>query len=249
MTLYQKLSWFIRAGVTETIGETPVNRLVRRSAQIAPEQPPVQSVVSAPSAAESIALTAAQQAAGGATTLTELYAVRAAFDGCPLTKTAAHTVNGCGVSPPTLLCILEAPDAAEDKEGRLGVGPAGELLQKMLAAIGMDVNQNTYVTTLTPWRAPGNRKLTETEAALCRPFWEKEIELIKPKMILLFGAAAAKALLDLDSLPKARAGRHMYRDIPVHVTIPPATLMKLPAQKKQAWEDLQKVQKELQHIN
>ena len=111
-------------------------------------------------------------------------------------------------------------------------GPGGELLDKMLTAIGLSLTTNTYLSALIPWRAPGNRKPTETESALCRPFWEKEITLLHPRLILLFGSGPAKALLDIDSLPKARTTTHLYNNIPTFVTIPPTTLLKVPAQKK-----------------
>ncbi len=240
MNIRQKLLWLLTAGVSETIGETPVNRYHTKPRS---ESLPGVSSKSAPTSdtASDILSNRAQTLAAEAVDLNDLYARRATFDGCPLKKTAAHTVNGRGVLPPTVLCLTETPDTSDDKEGLLFSGETGRLLDKMLAAIGLSLSENTYVSALIPWRPPGNRKPTQTEAALCRPFWEKEIELIRPGLILLFGAGAASELLGIDSLSKARASWHEYKGIPVCTTIAPATLLKLPAQKKQAWEDLQKL--------
>ena len=250
----QILSWFLQAGITETIGETPVNRYSRHTppptmVDLSPTRPTPALPTQRSIPTDDILLTRARQAADAATTLTELYAARHDFDSCPIRKTAAHTVNGRGAAHPTVLCLIESPDTPDDRSGTLMSGPAGDLLTKMLAAIGLNLQTNTYLSALIPWRAPGNRQPTETEAALCRPFWEKEITLLAPRFILLFGTGPAKALLQIDSLPRARTTTHTYRDIPTFVTIHPATLLKLPAQKKQAWEDLQKFKKVLDTLS
>ncbi len=244
MNIQRILSWFLQAGITESIGEQPVNRYQRTPTLPEAEVPVLNQAPTtqqSTSQTDNILLTQACQLAVSASTLSELYAIRQKFDGCPLQKTAAHTVNGRGVTTPTVLCLVESPDTADDRSGHLMTGADGDLLDKMLMAIGLSLKTNTYLSALIPWRAPGNRKPTETESALCRPFWEKEIALLQPQLILLFGAGPAKALLDIDSLPKARTTTHQYNNIPTFVTISPATLLKVPAQKKQAWEDLQKV--------
>lgn len=251
MNIQRILSWFLQAGITESIGEQPVNRYQRTPTVPEAEVPALNQapIQQSPSQTDNILLTQARHLAESASTLSELYAIRQQFDGCPLQKTAAHTVNGRGITTPTVLCLVESPDTADDRTGQLLTGAAGELLDKMLIAIGLSLQTNTYLSTLIPWRAPGNRKPTEMESALCRPFWEKEITLLHPQLILLFGAGPAKALLDIDSLPKARTTTHLYNNIPTFVTIPPTTLLKVPAQKKQAWEDLQKLKSALNDLN
>ncbi|MDY6407148.1 MAG: uracil-DNA glycosylase [Pseudomonadota bacterium] len=239
----QKLKWYILSGITETISESPINRLKTRTLKVVskPDQHPTSGV-------SDIASEVSQSIAARADTLESLYQCRNDFDGCALKKTAAHTLNGRGVKNPDVLCYVEAPDTADEREGILMAGPAGVLLDKMLLAIGLNLNQNAYVSSLIPWRPPGNRKPSDVELALCRPFWEKEIALLRPKIILLFGANVSGAVLGITALSKARGSWHDYQGIPVRVSIAPATLIKLPAQKKQAWEDLQQVQKKLNEI-
>lgn len=241
MHIVQKLRWLIISGITETIGERPVNRFMQQSNS--PKTPPETSV---PPKAEDSLSQQAEKLAGQAASLAELYNKRESFDGCSLKKTATRTVNGRGCSTPKVLCVLEAADTEDDKSGLLMSGMTGHLFEKMLTAIGLNLNQNAYVTALIPWRPPGNRKPTEAEIACCLPFLNKEIELLKPQYILLFGSGLSRVLLGISALSKARGAWHTYRDIPVRVSIPPATLMKVPVQKKQAWEDLQALQKKME---
>ena len=243
MNQVQNLRWMILSGITETISETPVNRM-RGAVEAAPENTPV--VKQAPE--KDVALYQAEKLADSAQTLAELYKVRAGFDGCALKKTAAHTLNGRGVENPDVLCYVLAPDTDDERAGQLMAGSAGELLDKMLLAIGLNLNQNAYVSSLIPWRPPGNRKPSEAELALCRPFWMREIALIKPKVILLMGANVSDAVLGISALSKARGVWHDLQGTPVRVSLAPANLIKFPAQKKQAWEDLQQVQKKLSEL-
>ena len=185
MNQVQKLKWFLLSGITETISETPVNRMQSESALVPKTKETVKPVQSSVPEKD-VALYQAESLAQSAGTLAELYASREGFDGCALKKTAAHTLNGRGVEKPDVLCYIEAPDTIDEREGCLMSGEAGALLDKMLAAIGLNLNQNAYVSSLIPWRPPGNRKPSEIEHALCRPFWEKEITFLRPKVILLF---------------------------------------------------------------
>jgi len=244
MNQVQKLKWLMLSGITETMSETPVNRLRTAPSAVSEQrvgEPPESQVPPE----KDVALYQAEELAKTATTLVELYEKRANFDGCALKKTAAHTLNGHGAENPDVLCYIEAPDTADERAGRLMADAAGELLDKMLGAIGLNLNQNAYVSALIPWRPPGNRKPSEAELALCRPFWEREIALLKPKIILLMGANVSGAVLGISALSKARGVWHEVQGIPARVSIPPATLIKFPAQKKQAWEDLQQLQKKL----
>ena len=241
MNQEQNLKWLILSGVSETVGESPVNRLAGKKAILEP----VLDSTPSPVASDDTFVRRAEQVAAEAESLTDLYRRRAEFDGCPLKKTALHTLNGRGVPLPDILCMTDTPDTADEKAGQLFGGETGTLLDKMLAAIGLNLSQNAYVSSLIPWRPPGNRKPTEAELAVCRPFWEREIDFLKPKVLLLFGGGVAQALLGISALSKARGTWHTWHGIPTRVSIAPATLLKLPAQKKQAWEDLQAIQKHL----
>ena len=241
MNQEQNLRWLILSGVTETIGENPVNRLALNEIN----QPTIIVPSKGDQPEDNSALKQACQLANEAKNLVDLYQKRADFDGCALKKTARHTLNGWGALNPDVLCLVMSPDTADEKAGQLMSGETGTLLNKMLGAIGLSLNQNAYVTSLIPWRAPGNRMPTDVELALNRPFWEKEIDLIKPKLLILLGGDVSKALLGISALSKARGTWHTYRGIPTRVSLAPATLLKLPQQKKMAWEDLQQIQQKL----
>lgn len=249
MTIYQKLKWFLTAGITETIGEAPVNRLQDRTSG-SPDPMMKTADVSSddPNGADHVFSEQAIALAQGATDLDDLYRRRADFDGCPLKKTAAHTLNGIGVEHPTVLCLLDTPDTADEKAGRLMSGPAGALLDKMLAAIGLHVATNAYVSTLIPWRTPGNRLPTPVERAVCRPFWEREIALLQPKLILVFGSGPAQEVIGQASLSKARAMWGDYHGIPVRATLSPAMVLKMDTHRRAAWEDLKKVRDRLSEM-
>ena len=186
--------------------------------------------------------TQAQMQAAGVTTLAELNQIKMDFQLSSIRKTAAHSLLGRGPISPKLMCVLEMPDATADREGKTLAGEQIALLTKMMAAINLDIAKDVYVVYFSPWRTPGNRPLTKSEQALLLPLLEKEIQLIKPQKILLFGAGIASALLKTDSLAKARASWHYWDKIPTRVTLAPATL-KTMALKKQAWADLQALQK------
>ncbi|MBN2779670.1 MAG: uracil-DNA glycosylase [Alphaproteobacteria bacterium] len=166
------------------------------------------------------------------------------FDKCGLKKYAKHTIVGEGITDqPLVMCIGEAPEADEDRLGRPFVGEAGQLLDKMLAAIGLSRETNTYVTNVIPWRPPGNRPPTEEEIALCKPFLMRQIELIKPKFILLLGGAPAHALTErTDGITRLRGGWLSVCDIPSLPTFHPSYLLRTPVKKKEAWADLLSLQ-------
>ena len=170
MSSFQKLNWLILSGITHWVGEVPVNRFTSATPKVTPTPSPP------PPPQADTSLSQAIELAERATTIDELYRARATFDGCALKKTAAHTLNGRGNKTPTVLCLTEAPDTADERDGSLMSGEAGVLFDKMLSAIGLSLTHNTYVSSLIPWRTPGNRKPTAIEHTLCRPFGEKEIQ-------------------------------------------------------------------------
>ena len=243
MNQEQNLRWLVLSGVTESVGEQPVNRL-----RVEKTDPVSMGSASAEDTNVPSALHIAEELANAAENLEDLYKKRSNFEECPLKKTAMHTLNGWGSPGPDVMCVVEAPDTPDEKEGRLMSGEAGILLDKMLNAIGLNLNKNAYVSSLIPWRPPGNRAPTEAELTLCRPFFDKEIDLVAPKILLLMGGGVSKALLGISALSKARGTWYNYRERLVRVSLSPATLLKIPAQKKQAWEDLQQIKIKLEKV-
>ena len=191
-----------------------------------------------PDAAE----TAARTLARAARDLDALRAALAGFDGCALKATAKNLCFYRGAPDAPVMIIGEAPGRDEDHEGRPFVGRAGQLLDRMLASIGLDEN-SVHITNVVYWRPPGNRTPTPQETQVCRPFLERQIELVAPKALLLLGGPAMKAILDLpDGIMKVRGrwkdvtvGAHRTRALP---TLHPAYLLRSPAAKRQAWRDL-----------
>lgn len=159
-----------------------------------------------------------------------------------LKKTATHTILGVGPLHPKLMCVLDMPDSDSDRAGVPLAGPQAELLKKMMVAIHLDITKDVYVTYLSPWRTPGNRVLTQAESALFLPFITKEIQLVQPQKLLLFGASVANCLLKVDSISKARGHWHTFQEVPTRVTLSLSSLKTTPL-RQQAWQDLQEVEK------
>lgn len=157
-----------------------------------------------------------------------------------LAKTALHPMLGTGVMSPKVMCILEAPSSQEDKTGEYLSGPEGELTQKMLSSIGLDVQKNTYLAYLSPWRPPGNRMLTNVEVAQCREILKQHVTMVRPQFLLLLGVPVIRALLDGKTLSQVRLGHEKYLDIPTFGTFSSAWLMKNPSYRRPVWEDLKK---------
>ncbi len=245
------LKWFFLSGIDEGVSETPVNHFQSRTnrmqqrVQLTPTVVPANvPVVSA----EDSFVSQAQQLSLSAMDLSQLRQALDCFDGCSLKKTAVHTLDGMGFDRnPDVLCVIDTPKSADEKAGQLGSGDGGVLLFKMLKAIQLDWTVNTYIAPLIPWRLPGDRKPTETEVAVCLPFFKRRIALLQPRFILIFGSLATKALLDIDSVPKARQQSLYYSteqgNIPVIVTFGPDMVVKGQSYRTNAWADLQKLQK------
>ncbi len=158
---------------------------------------------------------------------------------CGLRAGCTQTVFGVGNRQADWLVIGEAPGAEEDKKGEPFVGRAGQLLNAMLAAIGLRREQ-VYIANILKCRPPGNRDPKPGEAALCRAFLERQIVLIQPKLILALGRVAAQNLLATDTpIGKLRGRMHLLDGIPVVVTYHPAYLLRSPGEKRKAWADLQ----------
>jgi DNA polymerase len=206
--------------------------------------PPSPQPAARPPAArrEAPVVASAREAARSARTLEELEALLRSFDGCPLKATAKNLCFYRGSPQARLMVIGEAPGRDEDLAGKPFVGRAGQLLDRMLAAIGL-AEADVHITNIVYWRPPGNRTPTPEEAQACRPFLDRQMELVAPEFVLTLGGPAAKAILDTaDGILKVR-GR--WREIliggrPVRVmpTLHPAYLLRQPEAKRQAWRDL-----------
>jgi uracil-DNA glycosylase len=214
---------------TAAVAQAPV-----RPAPAAPRQLPV--------AAPEAALMAARSAARAAGSIEELRATLAGFDGCGLKATAKNLCFYRGAAQSRLMLIGEAPGRDEDLAGKPFVGRAGQLLDKMLAAIGLG-EVDVHVTNIVYWRPPGNRTPTPQEAQVCRPFLERQAELVAPDLVLLLGGAAAKEVLGVvDGIMRLRGKWREIalgeRKVRALATLHPAYLLRTPAAKRLAWRDL-----------
>jgi uracil-DNA glycosylase family 4 len=257
------LEWQIAMGADEAIGEVAADRLappppvtaMPAAVVPAPRRPSVAAaplgvapaVVSPPGAfAESLAEAAqsARLVAAGAATIEALGTLVAAFDGCPLKRTATTTVFMDGNPAAPVMIIGEAPGADEDRIGRPFVGRSGQLLDRMLAAIGLD-RATVQITNVIYWRPPGNRKPTSAETAACLPFVLRHIALARPHVLVLAGGTAASALLPLSEGITRLRGRWFELAVPgLDAPVPtlpmfhPSFLLRAPERKREAWRDL-----------
>ena len=209
----------------------------------APSRPA--SVPDARAPAPPEALAQARALAAAAKTLDELAAAIEAFEGCPLKFEGAATkaVFSRGAPSAPVMVVGEGPGTEEDARGQPFVGRAGRLLDKMVAAAGLQ--ERVFITNTVFWRPPGNRTPTPAEQAVCAPFVERAIELVQPRLLLLLGGASAKSMLQKDEGILALRGRWFeWRsadgrlELPAMPTLHPAFLLRQPAAKKKAWSDL-----------
>ncbi|HEX2841986.1 uracil-DNA glycosylase family protein [Hyphomicrobium sp.] len=194
---------------------------------------------------------AARSAAKSAPNLEALESALRGFDGCGLKATAKNLCFYRGAPKARLMIIGEAPGSEEDREGRPFVGRAGQLLDKMLAAIALK-EPDVHITNVVYWRPPGNRTPTPQETQVCKPFLERQMELVEPDVVVLLGGAAAKHVLDVtDGIMRVRG---KWREIQIGgravkamATLHPAYLLRTPAAKRHAWRDLLAVQSALEN--
>ena len=163
----------------------------------------------------------------------------AGCEACALAKTRTNTVFGVGDENAEWLLVGEAPGAEEDARGEPFVGQAGRLLDNMLGAIGLRRGDNVYIANVLKCRPPGNRNPEPVEVAQCAPHLERQIDLIRPKLLIAMGRFAAQTLLGTDaSIASLRGRLHKYRGVPLIVTYHPAYLLRSLPDKAKAWEDL-----------
>ena len=228
-------------------GPRPSDRLGPRGAPRAPATPPVPAgpTVLSPDAA----IMAARQAATTAANLDDLRAILEKFEGCALRHTASRLVFADGNPKARLMFVGEAPGYEEDKQGLPFVGRSGQLLDKMLHAIGLD-RTKVYIANIVPWRPPGNRTPTPQESQICLPFIRRQIELVDPDVMVCLGGPSMQTLLDVkDGIMKTR-GKWMSfatgtRDIRAMATLHPAYLLRQPLAKRLAWRDFLAIKKAL----
>ncbi|HMN70947.1 MAG TPA: uracil-DNA glycosylase [Rhodoblastus sp.] len=242
------------------LGDLPARGEVRRSFETSPRDPPRRSAppplpeASRPlnpalaADAAAVAASAAQRAAA-ARDLDELRAALDAFDGCALKTTATQLVFEDGARKTRVHLVGEAPGAEEDREGRPFVGRAGQLLDKMLASIGLDRTQ-VYISNVVPWRPPGNRTPSPLEVAACLPFTRRQIELVGADFLICLGAPSMQALLEIKAGILKTRGRWMTydgggRSVPAMAMLHPAYLLRQPLQKRLAWRDLRALRRAL----
>jgi uracil-DNA glycosylase family 4 len=196
----------------------------------------------------------AEALAASADSLESLKAAIESFDGCPLKQLCERTVVYDGTLDAKVMVLGEGPGGQEDRLGLPFVGKAGQLLDKMLAAIQLDRKRNTFISNVNYWRPPGNRNPEPEELAVCRPFVNRMVDLAQPKIIIATGGVAAKSLLDTKTgIMRLRGSERPFTTpagtkVPVIPMFHPAYLLRRPQDKSRAWRDLLLVQKRLQDI-
>ena len=242
------LAWQLDLGVGDVVGDMPVNRydLVEAAAAVAEVELPVMAaapvgVAVAPSG--DVAVAAALRAAGAAGSLEDLRSALAAYAHCEIKQGARSLVFGDGNPQARVLILGEAPGSEEDREGRPFVGAAGQLLDKMFAAIGLsraagDAREAVYITNVMPWRPPQNRDPLPDEIAMMRPFVERHIALVNPDVIVLMGNTPCVAILGQRGILNLRGVWAEALGKPVLPMAHPAYLLRNPIAKREAWADL-----------
>jgi DNA polymerase len=255
------LDFYLEAGVDAAVGEQPVDRLAAAEPPATPARPPQpvalppdleikgRAALSATPPAPDAAAMAAREAAKSAKTLDELRAILDKFDGCALKATATQLVFADGNPKARVMFVGEAPGRDEDIEGLPFVGRSGKLLDRMLAAIGLD-RTSVYIANIVPWRPPGNRDPSPHETAICLPFIRRQIELVDPDLLVCLGKPSMQTLLNTtEPISKARGRWFTFntgkREIRAMPTFHPAFLLRSPLQKRFAWRDFLAIKKAL----
>jgi len=266
------IAFYLDAGVDTLVGDVPVDRFagdpsapateaaakkapptpdrVRRSdPSPAGERKVVPTAASAAPVAPEAAVMAAREAARSARSLEELRTILDRFEGCALRATATQLVFADGNPHARVMFVGEAPGRDEDVEGLPFVGRSGKLLDRMLAAIGLD-RTSVYIANIVAWRPPGNRTPTPQESAICLPFILRQIELVDPDVLVCLGGPSSQTLLNIkDGILKSRGRWFAFhagtREIRAIATLHPAYLLRQPLQKRLAWRDFLAIKKAL----
>jgi DNA polymerase len=267
-TLKELLAFYLEAGVDCALGDEPIDRLAEVDAvpaaapaaaamrpvlqnPLRPAPPPMPAVPrSEITVAPEAAIASAREAARTAPTLEALRSLLETFDGCALKHTATKLVFADGNPQARVMFVGEAPGRDEDIEGLPFVGRSGKLLDRMIAAIGLD-RSKAYIANVIPWRPPGNRTPTPQETQVCLPFIQRQIELVNPDVLVTLGNPSTQALLSTrEGIMRTRGKWFDYdtgtRSIRAIATFHPAYLLRSPSYKKMTWLDLRAIAKALQ---
>jgi DNA polymerase len=263
------LKWYVEQGLDETIGEQAIDRFalavqppIEAPAATATAPTPFRPAAPSPAAAPRapVPLESPQQVedartlVAGCATVADLEAAIRGFEGCALKRTAKNTVFADGLPTAPVMIVGEAPGADEDRLGKPFVGVSGQLMDRMMAAIGLERGDGFYITNILFWRPPGNRTPTLAEQGMCLAFTRRHIELVRPKLLILAGGTAAKAVLDTtEGIMRLRGKWTSVRlddgtEIPTMPTFHPAYLLRTPASKRQSWLDMLAVDKKLKEL-
>jgi uracil-DNA glycosylase len=260
----QLLAFYLEAGVDCALSAEPVNRLV--DPELAPvvsapppapapgaipravPAPPMLSGLAEPPAPDAV-IASAREAARIAPTLEALRKLLEKFDGCALKSTATRLVFADGNPKARVMFVGEAPGRDEDIEGLPFVGRSGKLLDRMIAAIGLD-RSKAYIANVIPWRPPGNRTPTPQETQICLPFIQRQIELVNPDVLVTLGNPSTQTLIGTrEGIMRSRGkwfdydtGTRVIRALP---TFHPAYLLRSPSYKRMSWQDLRAIAKVL----
>jgi uracil-DNA glycosylase len=263
----QLLTFYLEAGVDCALTEEPVNRLSDPDIVSVPREipapretaltEPVRTFAAAvpvargePAPLPEAAIMLAREAARTAPSLEVLRELLEKFDGCALKSTATRLVFADGNPQARIMFVGEAPGREEDIEGLPFVGRSGKLLDRMIAAIGLD-RSNAYIANVIPWRPPGNRTPTPQETQICLPFIQRQIELVNPDVLVTLGNPSTQTLLSTrEGIMKTRGRWFDYdtgtRVIRALATFHPAYLLRSPSYKRLAWQDLRAIAKALE---
>jgi uracil-DNA glycosylase len=269
------LRWYVDAGVDWAVDEIPHDRFAeaaddelrartpppapepeQRTNPVAPTPKPAAGGAPEPLLSTDAAERTAREIAAAASDLESLRQAFEAFDGCGLKRTASRLVFSDGSPSARLMLIGEAPGAEEDRIGKPFVGRAGQLLDRMLAAIGLD-RTKVYIANVVPWRPPGNRTPTPQETTICMPFLRRQIALVDPDLVVALGGASAQALFGLkEGIMRARGIWRRYeidgaagaKSVEALATLHPAYLLRSPGAKRLAWRDLREIRKALDRL-
>ncbi|WP_291866106.1 uracil-DNA glycosylase [Bradyrhizobium sp.] len=262
-TVQQLLAFYLEAGVDCALTDAPVNRLTdpdlmpaaREAAPARPARTIPAGAATTPAqrteaAAPEAAILSAREAARTAPSLEALRALLESFDGCALKSTATRLVFADGNPGARIMFVGEAPGREEDIEGLPFVGRSGKLLDRMIAAIGLD-RTTAYIANVIPWRPPGNRTPTPQETQICLPFIQRQIELVDPDVLVTLGNPSTQTLLSTrEGIMKTRGRWFDYdtgtRTIRAIATFHPAYLLRSPSYKRMAWLDLRAIAKALE---
>ncbi|CCZ21795.1 uracil-DNA glycosylase family 4 [Acetobacter sp. CAG:977] len=242
------LKWYQTAGVDECILDSPQNRFETSAAtpqnvgKSMPIPTPKPATATEPAQRPLAADAGTALLAQKASSLEDLKSVMLNFNGCPLKNSATNMVFGTGNPNADVMIIGEAPGNEEDRQGIPFVGVSGQLLDKMLASVGLN-RESVYISNVLPWHPPANRKPSEEEVSLFLPFLKRHIALVNPKILLLLGGSAVAALTGItQGITRIRGKWLTYAsentELPAMPSFHPAFLLRSPAQKKAAWHDL-----------